>query len=186
MSNEATAKWTKIQPDEDGYYWWRYDRSYTPEPVEVRDGMFYSISEPDPTSVSVGQFLGPITPEQFAEVAQLRAETLKGICVYCGYIEQYESLEHKASEAGNAMRVAHIRQCEARPELKLIAYGQQLIDEVGRLREALEPLVIRLEKMMLDGPECDCPAEEHLCGWPDLQREVGVARAALSGKKEGE
>src|SRR5689334_13152824 len=41
-----------------------------------------------------------------AEVAELHAEALKGICVYCGYIEQYESLEQKASEEGNAMRAA--------------------------------------------------------------------------------
>jgi hypothetical protein len=73
-----------------------------------------------------------------SEVATLRAEALKGICVYCGYIEQYESLEQKASEVGNAMRVAHIRQCEARPEAKLIAFSQQLIDEVAQLREVAE------------------------------------------------
>jgi hypothetical protein len=75
-----------------------------------------------------------------SEVATLRAEAVKGICVYCGYIEQYKSLEQKAGEEGNAMRVAHIRQCEARPELKLIAFSEQLIDEVARLREALELL----------------------------------------------
>jgi hypothetical protein len=76
--------------------------------------------------------------ELLSEVATLRAEALKGICVYCGYIEQYESLEQKASEEGNAMRVAHIRQCEARPEAKLIAFSQQLIDEVAQLREVAE------------------------------------------------
>jgi hypothetical protein len=76
-----------------------------------------------------------------SEVAQLRAEALKGICVYCGYIEQYESLEQKASEAGNAMRVAHIRQCEARPEAKLIALSEQLIDEVTRLKDLLQPII---------------------------------------------
>jgi len=33
--------------------------------------------------------------------------------------------------------------------------------------------------MMIDGPDCDCPAEGHMCGWPGLQREVKDARAAL-------
>lgn len=73
-----------------------------------------------------------------SEVAQLRVEALKGICVYCGYIEQYESLEQKASDEGNAMRVAHIRQCEARPETKLIAFSERLIGQVAQLREALD------------------------------------------------
>jgi hypothetical protein len=119
-----------------------------------------------------------------AEVARLKEEALKGICVYCGFIEQYESLEQKASEEGNAMRVAHIRQCEARPELKLIKFSEQLIEEVARLREAFQPLYTRVEKMMIDGPECDCPAEGHMCGWPDIQREMEAARAALSSDKE--
>ena len=64
-----------------------------------------------------------------------------------------------------------------------------LLAERNRLREALEalePLVTRVENMMMNGPECDCPAEGHMCGWPDLQREASIARAALSGKKEGE
>jgi hypothetical protein len=72
-----------------------------------------------------------------SEVAKLRAETLKGICVYCGYIEQYESLEQKASEEGNAMRVAHIRQCEARPEAKLIAYAEELQTVLRAAKDAL-------------------------------------------------
>jgi|SRR6476659_8090076 len=80
-----------------------------------------------------------------AEVAELRAEALKGICVYCGYIEQYESLEQKASEEGNAMRVAHIRQCEARPELKLIAFSEQLIDRVDQLEHALRLALSRAQ-----------------------------------------
>ena len=60
------------------------------------------------------------TPADAEELVRLRAESLKGICVYCGEIQQYESLEQKASEEGNALRVAHIRQCPKRPELKLI------------------------------------------------------------------
>lgn len=75
--DKAIATWS--QADANGVYWWRYDNSYTPEIVEVRDGEFYSIAEPDPTSVSVGEFLGPITPDLFAEVARLREalETLR-------------------------------------------------------------------------------------------------------------
>jgi hypothetical protein len=48
-----------------------------------RDGVFYCLADPDPTSASVGEFLGPITLELFnerdallREVAQLR-EALK-------------------------------------------------------------------------------------------------------------
>jgi hypothetical protein len=100
-----------------------------------------------------------------SEVAQLRAEALKGICVYCGYIEQYESLEQKASEAGNAMRVGHIRQCQARPEAKLIALSEQLIDEVSRLREALGSILQCFENGAM----------------PDISI-VERARAALAGK----
>lgn len=76
---KATATWA--QADANGIYWWRYDASSAPEIVKVRDGEFYSILDPDPTSTSVGEFLGPITPELFnerdallSEVAQLRQE----------------------------------------------------------------------------------------------------------------
>jgi len=68
---------------------------------------------------------------------------------------------------------------------KVVGERNRLRGEGDRLREALEPLVTRIEKMMMDGPECDCPVEGHLCGWTNLQREVEAARAALSGK-EGE
>jgi hypothetical protein len=69
---KATATWT--QADANGFYWWRYDKDATPEPVEVRDGRFYCLADPDPTSVSVGEFLGPVTPELFSEVGQLREQ----------------------------------------------------------------------------------------------------------------
>lgn len=58
-------------------------------------------------------------------------EALKGICVYCGKIQHYESLEQKTSKEGEALRIEHIKHCAQRPELKLIAYAEQL-------REALE------------------------------------------------
>lgn len=59
-------------------------------------------------------------------------------------------------------------------------------DTEQRLGEALEPLVTRVEKMMENGPDCDCPAEGHICGWPALQRETRAARAALQPKAEPE
>jgi hypothetical protein len=65
-------RWAK--PDANGVYWWRYDQTYAPEIVEVRDGLFYSVAEPDPTSVSVGEFFGPITPESFSSHADLERE----------------------------------------------------------------------------------------------------------------
>jgi hypothetical protein len=77
MTQAKATVWT--QADANGFYWWRYDKDATPEPVEVRDGMFYCIADPDPTSASVGEFLGPITPELsnerdalLREVVQLR------------------------------------------------------------------------------------------------------------------
>jgi hypothetical protein len=115
------SQWS--QADANGFYWWRYDRNDNPQPVEVRDQMFYSVVDPDPTTVSVGEFFGPITPADSGE-------------------------------------------------------------EAIRLREALEALVRRVEKMMENGPECDCPAEGHMCGWPALQQEVKAARAALQPKAE--
>jgi hypothetical protein len=77
MTQAKATAWT--QADANGFYWWRYDKDAAPEPVEVRDGMFYCIADTDPTSTSVGEFLGPVTPELsnerdalLGEVAQLR------------------------------------------------------------------------------------------------------------------
>jgi hypothetical protein len=77
MTRTKATVWT--QADANGFYWWRYDKDATPEPVEVRDGVFYCIADTDPTSMSLGEFLGPITPELCSErnallreVAQLR------------------------------------------------------------------------------------------------------------------
>lgn len=60
--------WSKA--DVNGVYWWRHDKDSAPEPVEVRDGVFYCIADPDPTSTTLGEFLGPITPEQFTTAGQ--------------------------------------------------------------------------------------------------------------------
>lgn len=76
--------------------------------------------------------------EHCDKVRELAAEMLKGVCVYCGEVENYESLEQKAGEVGNQMRIAHIRQCEARPELKLIAEVERLQSLLSELREIRE------------------------------------------------
>jgi hypothetical protein len=172
---KATVTWTKDAPTADGVYWWRDSPADSdPDIHEVQGEFFYQVGFASSELVANfgGEWLGPITPEQInerdallSEVAALRAEALKGICVYCGYIEQYESLEQKASEEGNAMRVAHIRQCQARPEAKLIALSEQLIDEVSRLREALGSILQCFENGAM----------------PDISI-VERARAALAGK----
>lgn len=83
------------------------------------------------------------------------------------------------------MRVAHIRQCEARPEVKLIAFSEQLIDEVERLKEALREIdnPIRFMQVRLQ-------PDERLNGQAALQLASdanylrSIARAALSSEKE--
>ncbi len=57
---------------------------------------------------------------------------LKGVCVYCGKIEQYESVEQKEGAEGERMRIEHIKQCVKRPELKLIAAIQDLSDAITK------------------------------------------------------
>jgi hypothetical protein len=96
MTQAKATAWT--QADANGFYWWRYDKDATPEPVEVRDVMFYCIADPDPTSASVEEFLGPITPELFnerdallGEVAQLR--------------EALETLRHHLQKQPDVMRL---------------------------------------------------------------------------------
>lgn len=60
------------------------------------------------------------------QLIELRRESLKGICVYCGEVQQYESMEQKSGDEGNRIRVEHIKQCSQRPELKLIRYVEAL------------------------------------------------------------
>lgn len=62
------------------------------------------------------------------------AESLKGICVYCGEVQEYESLEQKAGAEGGGIRIAHIRRCEQRPEKMLIAYAEVLRQALIRSR----------------------------------------------------
>lgn len=55
---------------------------------------------------------------------------------------------------------------------------------IGELEEACEPVVSRMERMLMDDL-CDCPMDGgvHVCGRPDAQREVESARATLRGEE---
>lgn len=61
------------------------------------------------------------------ELEELRRETLKGMCSYCGLIQHYETLEQKDGDEGKQIRIEHIKQCPQRPELKLIAEVERLM-----------------------------------------------------------
>lgn len=84
-------------------------------------------------------------PSDAEQLSELRKESLKGICVYCGEIQQYESMEQKSGDEGNQIRIAHIRQCPQRPELKLIAYCEELQQAASDLAEWLDMLVVALK-----------------------------------------
>jgi len=51
-----------------------------------------------------------------------------------------------------------------------------------RLRAALEQLVVRMERMLLDD-YCDCPPEGHMCGRLDVKIDIMRARAALAATR---
>lgn len=126
---ETETGWTTTTPTLNGMYWWRAGASdYEPEMHEIVDGKVYRMESRQSESVENygGEWLGPISPADAEQLGELRSEALKGICVYCGEIQQYESLEQKSGEEGNRIRVEHIRQCPQRPELKLIAYCEEL------------------------------------------------------------
>lgn len=59
----------------------------------------------------------------------------------------------------------------------------ELERERDALARALRPLVKYLDNVMANGPECDCPAEGHMCGWPALRLAVSNAREALGEAK---
>lgn len=80
-------KWSKT--DTNGIYWWRYDKDAKPEPVEVRDGMAYGIADADPTSTTVGEFLGPITPDQFTSGGRLREVAETSLVAFEQYRERH-------------------------------------------------------------------------------------------------
>ena len=62
----------------------------------------------------------------------------------------------------------------------LLARVAELEAENKRLRKALTTLIDFVQTRVLDsGPDCDCDAAGHICGWPAWQREVRFARAAL-------
>ena len=125
----AETGWTKRTPALDGMYWWRADeRDYEPEMHEIADGKVYRMESRRSESADNygGEWLGPISPSDTEQLAELQREALKGICVYCGEIQEYESLEQKSGKEGNRIRVEHIKQCPQRPELKLITYCEEL------------------------------------------------------------
>lgn len=65
----------------------------------------------------------------------------------------------------------------------LSARVAELEAENKRLRKALTTLTDFVQTRVLDsGPDCDCDAAGHVCGWPAWQREVRFARAALEGQ----
>lgn len=116
-------------------------------------------------------------------------EFLKGICVYCAEVMRYDSLEQKNGDEGNQMRIRHIKQCAARPELKLIAKVGELIAQRDALYEALASFAYSFDERDKGNP-CYCYAESD----SDVgQRDVHLpkcqfARAALaciSTDKEG-
>lgn len=133
----SEAKWSKEFPKVEGVYWARRTQTNRSEPQAIRvwdyEGDWYAYRfgdgrdiEADDFIKSMYEYLGPVTPADVEQLIDLRAESLKGICVYCGEIQQYESLEHKSGEGGNRIRVEHIKKCPQRPELKLIAYCEEL------------------------------------------------------------
>lgn len=51
-----------------GFYWWRLDANDPPDPVLVENGL----AEGKSISVYGGEFLGPISPDDFEQLIQLR------------------------------------------------------------------------------------------------------------------
>jgi len=80
----------------------------------------------------------------------------KSICVYCGEITEYESVEHKVSEDGNRLRVEHIRQCVQRPELKLIAELEKAWATNEGLLKFTEHAPHCNSHTRYPSPPCDC------------------------------
>lgn len=126
MMASAETGWTPEYPSlaYGSWFWLRHAPDATPELHQLTGGRSWMASFGIVRDTT--EFLGPVTVSDAEQLVELRREALKGICVYCGEIQQYGSLEQKSSEEGNQIRVAHIRQCPQRPELKLIAYCEEL------------------------------------------------------------
>lgn len=95
--------WTTDPPKVVGYYWWRLDEKYEPEPIRIfQDGstLLAGWDEQDRFDVAEigGEFLGPITPEDSELLAGYvaEAETFSD-CGYpyrCDIERAFELLRH--------------------------------------------------------------------------------------------
>lgn len=74
--------WTA--PKGDGFYWWRLNADDTPDAVLVRGDLFYDFAEQEPTSITVGEFLGPLSPSD-----TLRQQSLIDALVSCDSVLSY-------------------------------------------------------------------------------------------------
>ena len=101
---------------------------------------------------------------QDALVSYARGDERKGVCVYCGEITEYESTEQKQSATGNEMRIAHIRQCAHRPELKLIAEVERLMAANIELAKFAEHAPHCDSNTRYPSPPCDCGLNLALLG----------------------
>lgn len=102
----AETGWGK--PTTDGVYWWRLSTDDTPDPVTVRGDFAYDTGYPEPTSTSLGEFLGPISPsdaEQLMELQRLAMKLIEAAQFSLstpGFIRGRDEL-HKHSEALRAV-----------------------------------------------------------------------------------
>jgi len=85
-------------------------------------------------------------------------------CAFCDaeYPDGTPATQHEAL-------TAHVMECERHP----------LAEEKRALVEAARPVLDRGEKI-LEGEDCDCGAEGHICGLPAMTRELAALRAALA------
>lgn len=82
---------------------------------------------------------------------QFHVDELRGICVYCGEIQSYDSLEQKSGPEGNKIRLDHILQCSQRPERRLL----QRLDNIGTNAERIEEVAIEISRVMVLNSVCD-------------------------------
>ena len=109
MPNTKAETWGKA--DVDGVYWWRLNRDdLAPDPVAVRGGIFYDFGEPEPTSVSVGEFLGPITVADTAALVALRIAAQDAL----GELENNERWWNEEGALQSEQNAFNKHTCEAR------------------------------------------------------------------------
>ena len=59
----------------------------------------------------------------------------------------------------------------------------RLTTKLTEVEAALTVTTTMLSQLASNGPECDCPPEGHLCGWPKLQHAITVGQAALTDRR---